>query len=53
MYFIYQNGKKPVYTRGNVLKDTKKHELRKKFPKISKTQIAKTYLAKQIISAGL
>ena len=34
--------KKPVYTRGNVRKDTKKHELRKKFLKISKTQIAKT-----------
>ena len=40
--------KKPVYTKGNVGKDTKKDEKKNflKFTKISKTQIAKTYLAK-------
>ena len=34
-------------------KTKKKHELRKKFTKISKTQIAKTYLAKHIICGTL
>ena len=31
-------------------KDTKKQKLRKRFPKISKTHIAKTYLAKLTLS---
>ena len=53
MHFIYPNEKNPDYTRGNVRKDKKKHELRKKFTKISKTQIAKTYLAKHIICGTL
>ena len=38
--------KRPVYAKENVRKDKKKHELWNKFPKISKTPIAKTYLAK-------
>ena len=46
-YFIYKNEKKKsVYTKGSVWKDTRKHELQKKFPKISKTEIAETYLSK-------
>ena len=38
--------KKSVYTKGSVWKDTRKHELQKKFLKISKTEIAETYLSK-------
>ena len=42
-----QMKKNPVYTKVNVGKDTKKHEkIFLKFAKISKSQIAKTYLAK-------
>ena len=45
--------KKNLFTLEKMCEKTKKHELRKKFPKIPKTQIAKTYLAKHIISAEL
>ena len=36
MCFIYQNEKKPVHTRGNVRKDTKKHEIAKTYLKLQK-----------------